>query len=133
MNQNNLNSKNHLNQIYQSYPSRPRQHQKTKERGGSKSMLVVGVMLVAALALMIYILVFVINQDGAQCLSNPLVYGAAKLQEINKDTLQCSCSLLSNLPSPTLYFWHNGSRIEQPEGFRPASQLNPNFSFTVIE
>jgi len=95
-------------------------------------MLVVGVLLIAALALMIYILVFAINKDGAQCLSDPLVYGAAQLQEVNDDTLQCSCSLLSNLPSPTLHFWHNGSRIQQPEGLIPKAQLNTDLSNLTV-
>lgn len=42
-------------------------------------------------------------QDGSQCLSNPLVYGAQKAMEEDVGGIQCSCQFLNPLYS-NLYF-----------------------------
>jgi hypothetical protein len=53
--------------------------------------------------LIIYLIVLV-NSEAGMCTTKPFNYGFEKLQEANKDKLECSCYLLSKYPSPTFHF-----------------------------
>ncbi len=72
-------------------------------------------LLFIVILILMYVVVVKIEQDGAQCTFNPLVYGANQLYESNNKEVMCQCNLLTDNPSPTLYFNHNSSRMEGPD------------------
>ena len=76
----------------------------------NKGTLIVLILLFVNVFL-IYFLFSYVKNEGAQCSLAPLNYGYIKLQEANKDELQCSCVLLGDKPSPTFYFNENSTWI----------------------
>jgi hypothetical protein len=76
------------------------------------NFLIILFLLIVAIVILLYILIFKINSEGVQCTSDPLVFGVRKLQEANIYPIQCSCSLLSDYPSQTLHIDSTGQRYE---------------------
>ncbi len=75
----------------------------------------INLLLFIAVIILMFIIVVKIQGDGAQCTFNPLQYGANQLRELNNEEVSCSCNLLSELPSGTLWFNHNGTSLVKPE------------------
>lgn len=97
----------------------------------SKILSILGFLLfLIAAVLLFYILVFKINSDGAKCLNNPLTYGANQLKEANKKELVCSCNLMSDKPTPTLYFNYNSSWIER--SYPDVKPAEIDFNITIL-
>lgn len=77
-------------------------------------------LLLIAVVILFFILVIKIGGEGNQCITNPLVYGAMKLQEVNKFEVLCRCDLLADRPSGVLWFdreraWYEGSIISNDD------------------
>lgn len=64
--------------------------------------------------ILLYFIFFSYNPSANECLNDPLVYGYKQLDSVNVDKLSCQCNLMSQYPSPTLYFDKDGRRFEQP-------------------
>lgn len=57
-------------------------------------------------------LILVVKTKGAQCLADPLVYGAKEATKANAgNELMCSCGLRGVFPSPTVEFNSTGQKI----------------------
>ncbi len=86
-------------------------------------------LLFIVVGILLFILVFKIGSDGAQCTLNPLEFGASQLRGANNnEEIMCSCSLLTEHPSPTLHFNHNSSRFERPTESLSSEFANINFT-----
>lgn len=71
-----------------------------------------------------------LQSDSEACLNNPLIYGAASLQEANGADVSCSCSV-QKPNSPTLYFDNDSQRLEGLLGDEEYPVIN--FSGFVIK
>jgi len=79
-----------------------------------------------------YFFIFEYQKPSVECLNNPLIYGANKLQESNKYPVECSCKVISPNPAPTLVFNHNSSSFVNPPSLiveRSFPEINFSFDF----
>ncbi len=73
------------------------------------------ILLFIAVLILLFIIIFKIQGDGVQCTLNPLEYGANQLRELNAREVNCQCDLLTQGNSPSLYFNHNQTWMEEIE------------------
>lgn len=74
------------------------------------------------------VLAYAINlfkTEGNQCVADPLIYGAKGLADANNQELLCSCNLLGDVPTPTMYFDSEKRWLEKDQ----SGTLNSDYFF----
>lgn len=80
-----------------------------------RAMYLVFFLLAICIAILLFVIMVKAGSDGVKCVSNPMVYGAAIMQEKNYYPIQCRCDLLGPGLSETLWFNANKSWISSPD------------------
>jgi len=70
---------------------------------------------------------FLLAERKAECIKNPAGYLINSLERSNNAEVLCSCNLLSDKPSATLWFNSNTSWVENP--YQEVDNLDFNISF----
>lgn len=81
----------------------------------NRSYFFIILLLTACICILMFVVFRSIGSEGVACTTDPLVYGAAQLKELNGKELQCQCTLFSQGKTPTLYFNDMSKWLEEIE------------------